>query len=468
MRAARGRCGGRTTGARSPAGRVPTGGPPAMIARVRGFLRFRLVRNVLALYGVRAVDQLLPIVVIPFLARVLGAEGWGLVAAAQALAIYGIVTVEYGFELAGTRAVARDRGDSGRLAELISGIVATQLLLACAIVLATVLVRLTVPEFRDQPALLWAALVFAILQGFHPLWFFVGQERIPLIASIGVAAKVLATIVIFIFVRAPEDGWIVLAAHAGAAGLTTVVGFALMLRAARPGRLNLELVARTLKLGFSMFLMRVAVLMHTAGNSFLLLLLGGPVAVAFFAAGEKLCRPAAWLLHPINVALLPRLSHLAEHSPDQARALASLSILLMAAVGIAFGLAIGALAPWLVDLLFGLPEYQPAVTVLRIMALIIPMIVLNAALVSQWLIPHGLDRGLLAVIVSATVINLLLALLIAPRFGAQGMAWVTVFVEGYILIGLLWALRRRGLSPIEPRLLPGLWRDVVTLVARRS
>ena len=61
----------------------------------------QLVRNVAALYGVRLVDQLLPILVIPFLARVLGAEGWGLVAAAQALAVYGIVTVEYGFELAG-------------------------------------------------------------------------------------------------------------------------------------------------------------------------------------------------------------------------------------------------------------------------------------------------------------------------------------------------------------------------------
>ncbi|HSA79308.1 MAG TPA: oligosaccharide flippase family protein [Geminicoccaceae bacterium] len=439
-----------------------------MIARVKGLLRFRLVRNVVALYGVRAVDQLLPIVVIPFLARVLGAEGWGLVASVQALAIYGIVTVEYGFELAGTRAVARDRGDSARLAELISGIFATQLLFAGVIVLATFLVRLAVPELQDQPALLWAALVFAVLQGLHPLWFFVGQERIPLIASIGVAAKVLATIVIFTSVRAPEDGWIVLAAYAGAAGLTTAAGYALVLRQVRPGRLNLKLVARTVKLGFSMFLMRIAVLMHTAGNSFLLLLLAGPVPVAFFAAGEKLCRPAAWLLHPINVALLPRLSHLAEHSPDQAKALASLSILLMAAVGIAFGLAIGLLAPWLVDLLFGLPEYQPAVTVLRIVALIIPVIVLNAALVSQWLIPHGLDRGLLAVILSATVINLLLALLLVPRSGALGMAWVTVFVEVYILIGLLWVLRRRGLSPIEPKLLPTLWRDVGALAARRS
>jgi PST family polysaccharide transporter len=441
--------------------------PRALLERAQGVLRFRLVRNVLALYGVRAVDQLLPVVVIPFLARVLGPDGWGLVASAQALAIYGIITVEYGFELAGTRAVARDRANGKRLTELISGIYATQLLLACAVVLAAGLVRLTVPEFRDQPLLLWATLAFAILQGLYPLWFFVGQERIPLIASIGVTAKVLATIAIFVLVRGPEDGWIVLAAYAGAAALATAAGYALMLRQVRPGPLNLELIAHTLKLGFSMFAMRVSVLMHTAGNSFLLLLLGGPLQVAFFAAGEKLCRPAAWLMQPINVALLPRLSHLAEHSPDQAKAMATLSILVMAAVGIAFGLAIGVLAPWLVDLLFGLPEYQPAVEVLRVMALIVPLIVLNAALVSQWLVPHRLDRALLMVIVSGTVLNLTLALLFASRFGSLGMAWITVTVEAYILAGLLWALHRRGLKPIAPQLLPALLRDLVAQLAQR-
>jgi polysaccharide transporter, PST family len=427
-----------------------------------------MVRNILALYGVRAVDQLLPIVVIPFLARVLGADGWGLVASAQALAIYGIITVEYGFELAGTRAVARDRANGARLTELISGIFATQLMLACVVVLAAILVRLTVPEFQNQPLLLWAALAFAILQGLYPLWFFVGQERIPLIATIGVGAKVLATIAIFVFVRGPGDGWIVLAAYAGAALLATVAGYGLMLRQVRPGRLDLELISHTLRLGFSMFVMRISVLMHTAGNSFLLLLLGGPVQVAFFAAGEKLCRPAAWLMHPINVALLPRLSHLVEHSPDQARAMATLSILLMTAVGIAFGVAIGLLAPWLVDLLFGLPEYQPAVSVLRVMALIIPLIVLNAALVSQWLVPHGLDRALLLVVISGTVLNLTLALIFAARFGGIGMAWITVTVEAYILIGLLWALHRHGLRPIAPQLLPTLLRDLAAQVARRS
>jgi O-antigen/teichoic acid export membrane protein len=148
--------------------------------------------------------------------------------------------------------------------------------------------------------------------------------------------------------------------------------------------------------------------------------------------------------------------------------MARLAILVMAAVGLGFGLVIFLLAPWLVDLLFGLPEFQPAVTILKIMALIIPMIVLNAALVSQWMVPQKLDRALLAVIVSGTLINLTLALIFATRYGALGMAWVTVVVEAYIMCGLLFALHRHGLRPIEPRLLPSLLREVRALVAKRG
>jgi PST family polysaccharide transporter len=339
------------------------------------------------------------------------------------------------------------------------------LLLACAVGLAAIVIQLLVPAFQDQPLLLWAGLAFAVLQGIAPIWYFTGQERIALIAGIDTGAKLLGTGAIFLLVQEAADGWLVLAASAGASLVSTAVAYALVLRETRPGRLSLGLIRRTLKLGASMFLMRISVMMHTAGNAFLLGLLVAPQQVAFFVAGEKLCRPAAWLLQPINVALLPRLSHLVGHSPDQAKALAGLSILVMALVGLAFGVAIWIAAPWLVDLFFG-PQYGAAVAVMRVMAVIIPLIVLNAALVSQWLVPHGLDRPLNVVILSATALNLALALALAPRYGALGMAWVTVAVEGYILLGLCWALRRHGLQPIVPGLLRRGWASIGA--ARRS
>jgi len=423
-----------------------------VVDRLKRLLRLQPMRNIMALYGVRAIEQLLPLIVLPYLARTLGTSGWGLFAMAQALAMYGIVTVEFGFAFSGTRAVAQARNQTGRLAELLTGICMAQLLLAAVVALAAVLVRLLVPAFQDQPLLLWAGLAFAILQGFQPLWYFTGRERIPLIASIAVAAKVLATVAIFVVVRGPDDGWQVLACYAGGALLASGAGYALLLRELRPGRPRLALIADALRLGAGMFVMRVTVLMHTAGNTFLLGLLVAPQQVAFFAAGEKLCRPIAWLLQPINTALLPRLSRLVERSPDRAQQVAALTVLLQGAAGVVLGATIALIAPWLVDLLFG-PEYHPAVAVLRVMAAIIPLVVLNGALVSQWLIPHGLDRALNQVLIASAVLNLILALSIAPRFGALGMAWVTAIAEGCIMIGLVWALRRRGLRPLTSDLL---------------
>jgi PST family polysaccharide transporter len=434
-----------------------------MFDRLIALTRARLVRNILALYGVRAVEQLLPLLVLPYLTRMLGPEGWGLFAIAQAFAMYGIVTVEYGFGFSGTRAVASARDQPGRLAELITGVLVAQFLLACVVTAAACVLRAVVPVFENEPPLLWAGLAFAILQGFNPVWYFTGQERIPLVGAITVGAKLLATLAIFALVRTPEDSWLVLACYAGGSLVATTTGYALMLREVRPGRLGLGLVGRTLRLGASMFVTRIALMMHTAGNVFLLGLLVVPHQVAFYAASDKLCRPVAWLLQPINTALLPRLSHLVGASPDRAQQLATMTFFLQGATGIAFGLTIGLSAPWLVRLLFG-PEYGAAVAVLQVMAAIIPLMVVNGALVTQWMIPHGLDRLLSVVIVTSAGINLALALILAPRFGALGMAWVTVVAESFILTGLLFSLRHKGLNPITPALLR---RGFAALVAER-
>jgi O-antigen/teichoic acid export membrane protein len=60
------------------------------------------------------------------------------------------------------------------------------------------------------------------------------------------------------------------------------------------------------------------------------------------------------------------------------------------------------------------------------------------------MVPWKLDRELLVVVGSGALINLTLALIFAPRYGALAMAWITVLVEAYILCCLLFALHRRG------------------------
>jgi PST family polysaccharide transporter len=412
-----------------------------MIRRVRQLARQPLARNVLVLYLVRMINQLLPLATIPYLARVLGPAEWGMVAVGQAFAVYGIITIQYGFDLAATREVARHRNDPDHLGELIGGVLTCQLLLSALVAAAAWLAYYTVPTFADQPCLLYAALVFAVVQGMGLGWYFTGMERIPLMAAIELPAKVLGAAAIFWLVQGPGDGWQVLAAYAGAAALATAIGYGIALRRVSPRWPGLGRVGQTFRMGFSVFLMQVSSLISTAGSAFLLSLLASPQQVAQFAAPEKLARPLAWLTAPVNRALLPRLSHLLLHRPEQARSIARISLMLLAAVGLAFSVLLMLLAPWLILLVFG-PDYEAATPVLRVLALVIPLLVVNDALATQWLIPHGLDRPLSLTILAAACLAVGLALLVIPTYEAFGMAVVAVLVELFIFAGLLLTLAR--------------------------
>ena len=65
-----------------------------------------LLQNAMALWTVQFFRKTIPLITIPYLARVLGPEGWGLVAIFQSLAACLALLMEFGFELSATRQVA--------------------------------------------------------------------------------------------------------------------------------------------------------------------------------------------------------------------------------------------------------------------------------------------------------------------------------------------------------------------------
>lgn len=421
-----------------------------MIRTLAGPFQRRLVQNILSLYVVKGVNQLLPLAVLPFLSRVLGPTEWGRLAIAHALALWGIHVVQYGFHLSGTRAISQARERPERFGEILAGIIGAQVLLALAFGAAALVLYLAVPSLREIPVLLACGVAYAIVHAAAPLWYFIGQERMMLVASIDCAAKLSSLIAILALVEGPSDSWMVLATYGLASGLSTGLAFTLVLRETRIPRPSVHLVRSALRRGTSLGLLGIVGPGLTAGSAILLGALLPARNVAFFVAAEKLTRPLAYLLDPVNVALMPRLAHLAGTSPERARRMAGVSLVLMLATGALLALIVVAGAPWLVPLVFG-PGYETAVPVARVMALLVPLIVANAALSRQWLIPHGLDRWLTCFVLASAALHLGLAFLIVPLYGALGMAWVVVGAQAFLLLGLIFALHRHALILGGPR-----------------
>jgi polysaccharide transporter, PST family len=405
-----------------------------------------LARNVASLYGVQFANYLLPLVTIPYLTRVLGPATWGLVAFAQAFGAYASVGIEYGFHLSATRAVARNRDARSELANLVAGVMGAKLMLAAAAVILAMFLESLIPLFREHPVFLWAAVFWAVAQSFSMLWYYQGFERMRLVAVLDVVGKAAATAGIFMLVHHPGDGWKVLVLQGGGTLLSVAVATTLVYREIPVRIPGWRLVRDTLRMGWSMFLFRSSMSLYGAGNAFILGLFASPEAVGFYAGAEKLARALMGLLVPIHQSLYPRISHMVQHNRPAANRLARSSMFLMSSTGAVLSLAAFLGAPWAIPFILG-KSFAASVPVLEIMAALPLLDALGTMLGVLWMVPLGLDRQFNRVILVGGALNLMLAVVLAPRFTELGMAAAVVVTEVFVVLTLYVTLRRRGLGP---------------------
>jgi PST family polysaccharide transporter len=398
-----------------------------------------VAQNSAALYGVQVCRKVFPLVSVPYLARTLHPAGWGIVAFTLSLGELVALMVEFGFNLSATREISRERHNPEACRDIMAGVLGAQAILAVIGVSLALLAAPHIPLLRGNPHLVLAGMLYAVAQGSTPLWFFQGLERLRLAAALEVAAKSIMLDTLFVLVRAPEDAWKVVALQAGAAGISTVAGIGLAFRSFSFRLPTYSLVAGALRRGWPMFVFRSAESLYGVANSFVLGLFAAPAVVGYFASAEKISKAVFGLLSPVRDALYPRLSYLAMSAEREAARLARLGIALMTAGGAFLSLALFVAAPWVIRVLAG-PGFAPAVPVLRVMSALPLVLSITYSVGLQWLLPLGRDRDVNRIILSGGALNLTAAFLLAPRFGALGMAASVLSAELLVAASMVWVV----------------------------
>jgi len=416
--------------------------------RLSRLSRHTLVHNTISLYAVYLPNYFIPLLVIPYLARVLGAAGWGLVAFTQALGTYLSVVIEFGFFLSANREVARHREDRVKLGKILADVLGARVFLCLACIGPALAAGIWFPIFREHPRLFWAGMFWGAVQGFSMSWFFQGLERMRLVAALETPAQFSGIIAILLFVHRLQDAWLVLVIQGLAYGLPAVVELVLAYREVPFLLPTFRSIWEGLRLGTSMFLYRGSLELYAKGNALILGLFVAPQLVGYYAAAEKISRASYRLLNPVTQALYPRMSYLLHHARKKAHRLARMGIILVGAGGLALSLLVYLSAPWLIRIIVG-PEFAPAVPLLRILALMPALIAFGQGYGTQWMLPLGLDRLFNSVMLLAGAVDIALALILAPRYADLGMAWVAVLTEALIAAGFYLVLRFYRLDPMR-------------------
>ncbi|MBN1354244.1 MAG: oligosaccharide flippase family protein, partial [Candidatus Omnitrophica bacterium] len=395
---------------------------------------------VFLLYSVQAGNYLMFLITIPYLARVMGPSGWGLVAFTMTYALYVKLIVEYGFDLAGTREVARNRRDKSELSSLIAGIFGAKILLALPLLAASVIFQRVIPLFRDNPFLLWTGVFWAVSQSFNMNWYFRGFEKMNVVAAFTGTANLVFIFLVFIFIHQPDDGWKLFSILGVLAFLSAAIAMAIVYREV-PFRLpRLGISLKALKTGWSMFLFRGPINLYTMGNTFILGFFAPANIVGYYGGIEKIVNSILRLFTPINETLFPRLTYQANAEKIDNSRIELIGGILMIGFGIALGCVLFFSAPIAVRLLLG-PEFKPAVSLMRTLSVLPPLTALSNLFGIHRMLPKGLDRQFNKIIVRAVILDVVLAVILAPRFAHFGMAWTLVAVEAFVAASMFLCLK---------------------------
>jgi PST family polysaccharide transporter len=267
----------------------------------------RLAQNFLSLSVLQGMNYLLPLITLPYLFRVLGAEKFGLIMFAQAFIQYFNSTVDFGFNLSATKKIACHRDDREKVSEIFSAVMIIKVALVALSFALLVLIVYSFGRFKSESAVY--LLTFGIVMGnvLFPVWFFQGIEKMGHITIANTFSRLIFTSAIFIFVTSPSDYLLVPVFNS--LGFMAGGGVALYIATAK---FKVGFVApgwRAIKKNFlgstHFFLSKMTESMKVSSNAFVIGLFAGNSVVGYYVAAEKLYAALRYLYAPLVNALYP-------------------------------------------------------------------------------------------------------------------------------------------------------------------
>jgi PST family polysaccharide transporter len=424
---------------------------------VSHFLRRPLVVNALSLYAVQGLNYLVPLLLVPYLLRVLGPQTYGTIVLAQAVMGYAVTATDYGFNLTAARDISVVRDDDVAVARIYwTTMAAKAVLLLAAFAVIAALVGLT-PKLRQFWAVIACCGVLALGNVAFPQWYLQGLERLRETAAIQALARVVTAVAVVTLVHSPADlllAAVILSAHQ-LAGVGAALCLGQSIAPAHFFKPTAAEIRRALISGWHMFIGSASVTLYGYTNIFVLGILCGESAVAIYNVAFKIVYALQSLVSPVIQAVYPRASKLFSSSADQGWTLViGVARLLMPAIAVA-SVILAVWAPSVVTLVGG-RAYLEAVPVLRILCAI-PVCLTASSLLAQCVMVNlGLTRPLVRIYVGVGLLNIAILPGLAWYYAARGAALSLVLAE---LLGPLLMMRtldiERGYQQRKLRARPG-------------
>jgi PST family polysaccharide transporter len=391
--------------------------------------------NFISLTTLQSISYILPIVILPYLIRVIGIEKFGLIAFAQSLVQYFMILTDYGFSLSATRTIALIGEHKNKISALFSSVMTVKLIFAAISLLAVCAILYLVPKFRNDWIVYILCFGTVIGSTLFPVWFFQGKEKMSYIAVVNVISGIIYAICIFVFINGPEDYLLVPLLGSLLSIVSGVLGLYIAFK-----KFHLEFVLQKyvdikneLKTGWDIFISVLAVNVYTTSRVFAVGLLTNNVLTGYYSLAEKIANIIqTFPMDSFTRAVYPRISNVFVRNKQRA-----VAIMYRIQDGITLGFIISLpiayfIAPWIINLACGV-AYKEVVSALRLLLAAVFFVGANNFKV-QFLLVCGKQDLYAKIHITAALIGLPLIFILIHQFSYVGAALATVVTEAGVFI----------------------------------
>ena len=401
-------------------------------------------KNFTYLFFLQNANYIIPLILLPYLTRILGVENFGKISFVQAFATYFILLTDYGFNTSSTQEVVRVRENKKELTKVFWSTTFTKVFFAVAGFILLVILVMAVPRLREMQVLILIAFTGVISSILFPVWLFQGLEKMSYITWLNVIPKILVLVSTFLFVKLKTDFLLALAIQTGGTLISAIACSFLIFRSGFVGFYlpGIEEIKSSVREGWHIFASSVATNFYTTTNTVVLGFLANDAAVGIFSASEKIIRSLINLFSSVSQVTFPRINFYFRESKELALEFGIKLLKYTALFSSITGLLLIITAPLIVKVLFGVPQYDETTDILRLSSFIPFFALCNGILAVNLLVTFGLKKYLFKIVGAGGLFSLLLIVPAVIFFQAKGVAVVATLTE-VLIMGLLFAVFRK-------------------------
>jgi O-antigen/teichoic acid export membrane protein len=391
-----------------------------------------LIRNYFYNSGLNILNMIFPIISFPYISRVLGVEGLGEASFILIFSGYFITLTALGIPIYGIREIAKIKTNKIELNKLFSELFLLNFVNMIIFSFIYLLIIYNFSHFENNITLYLLIGINIIFSFFQIDWLFQGLENYKIITIRSFIAKLLAYILMIIFVNNKGDIDIYLITN-----IIALTGANLFNIFYARKYINITFKNLDFKRHFEpiiyFFSTRVMGTIYTVLDTVILSLLVGNFYVGLYIAAIRLNRAVASIIASLSAVLLPKSSQYLEDGKGKEYkevTVKSLYFIILLSSSIAIFLFLFASD---IMSLFAGAAFNDAVLTMQILTIIIITVSLSNFTGMQILYPNKKEKIVAKSIALGAMVNLTLNFILIPIYKHNGAAIATVIAELVIL-----------------------------------